>query len=104
MVIEVKRIFYRNWDEDDPKLTEVRYSTVKRDWCINLFSVISFGRCERNKDFLELRISEDEHRYFIDYDYDEFKKLYIASKLLYYAEILPEDFEQDEKLNTKKDE
>ena len=71
MLIKVTRIIYPNYDPDDPVMSEIRKTTVRRKWAIDPMDVIGFGESLHNKDYLEVWLSSGD-LLFVDENYDAF--------------------------------
>ena len=75
MILKVTRIIYKDYDEDDVKLSELRATTIKRKWIIDVDNVVAFGEHPLNKDFLLLWFEFGDEM-IIQYDFDEFEKMF----------------------------
>jgi hypothetical protein len=80
MILQVTRIIYKNYDEDDEKLSEARATIVKREWVIFMPDVLCFGECYINKKYLEVWFTNGDSMY-IDYPKEDFQNLFEQSKI-----------------------
>jgi hypothetical protein len=79
MMLEVTRVIYKNWDPDDEKFSELRMTTVKRRWMLELDEVYAFGVSSINKDYLEVWMFAGDS-IFIDAQFEDFASEVMANR------------------------
>ena len=90
-MIEVVRVIYINFDEDDPELSNLRATTVKRMWRISPDDLVAYGESERNKKYLDLWFQTGDQMY-IESTLEDFDNI-IASEITVEFEL------EEEKIN-----
>jgi hypothetical protein len=79
MILNVIRITFSGFDEDDEKLSEARMTPIKRKWIIDVEDVLCFGEYKLKPQYLELWFVNGDSM-FIQHDMDEFTKIFEFSR------------------------
>jgi hypothetical protein len=96
ILLGVTRIIYKNYDEDDEKLSNARATIIKRKWRINVCDILCFGESELNKNYIDVWF-KNGFDMTIQHDTEELDKLYEEAQLQEMGiELLPGDPEEEE--------
>lgn len=96
LAIQVNEIVFKNYDEDDEKLSNARMTTIKRRAIIYIPDILVIKECEINKKYATIWFTQGFEMH-VDHDIDELFNLYIMFKeLCFRIDFAPDPDEDDD--------
>lgn len=79
LAFEVTAVIFKNYDEDDEKLSNARMTTIKRRAIIHIPDIVLIQECEINKKYATIWFTQGFELH-VDHDIDELFKMYTLFK------------------------